>query len=191
MLSTGHTTKRFLAHLRHHSKRFWINTAAVGAVEFALIAPVMLTMYFGVIEVTNALIVNRRVTSVALTAADLISQAASVTNSDMTDIFKASTAILEPYSAANIKIKITSVVADSSNNTKVAWSDGYNTTARSVGANITLPAGLTSAGSSIIFAEVSYNWVSPIVGQLMSSGIAMGDKAYLKPRRSVAVARVN
>ncbi|MBI1262098.1 MAG: pilus assembly protein [Rhizobiales bacterium] len=191
MRNMAQTAKHLLGHLRKGSKRFWLNTAAIGAVEFALIAPVMLTMYFGVIEVTNALIVNRRVTSIALTAADLVSQAASVSNSDMADIFKASTAILEPYSAANIQIKITSVVADSTNKTKVAWSDGYNTTARSVGSNITLPTGLTSAGTSVIFAEVSYNWVSPVVGQLLKSGIAMGDKAYLKPRRSVAVARVN
>lgn len=170
--------------------RFARDTGAIGAVEFALIFPVMLTIYFGVAEMTNALIVQRRVTMIAQTAADLVAQAASVTNSDMTDIMAASTAIMQPFSTGPIKIKITSVVADSTNKTKVAWSDAKNTTARTVGSTVTLPSGLTSAGTSVIYAEVSYAYVSPVVGQVLESGIAMGDQAYLKPRRSVTVARV-
>lgn len=170
--------------------RFLRDTGAIGAVEFALIFPVMMTIYFGVAEMTNALIVQRRVTLIAQTAADLVAQAASVTNSDMTDIMSASTAIMQPFSTGPIKIKISSVVADSTNKTKVAWSDAKNTTARTVGSNVTVPAGLTSAGTSVIYAEVSYAYVSPVIGQVLASGIAMGDQAYLKPRRSVSVARV-
>lgn len=171
-------------------RRFLRDKGAIGAVEFALIFPVMMTIYFGVAEMTNALIVQRRVTLIAQTAADLVAQAASVTNSDMTDIMAASTAIMQPYNTGPIKIKISSVVADSTNKTKVAWSDAKNTTARTVGSSVTLPSGLTSAGTSVIYAEVSYAYVSPVIGQVLATGIAMGDQAYLKPRRSVSVARV-
>lgn len=41
------------------------------AVEFALIIPVMITLYFGTVETTNAMTAARRVTIVAQTAADL------------------------------------------------------------------------------------------------------------------------
>ena len=54
--------------------RFLCDRCGLAAVEFALILPVMLTLYFGGVEVTNMLVANRRVTSVAYTAADLAAQ---------------------------------------------------------------------------------------------------------------------
>jgi len=171
-------------------KRFAREAAGIAAVEFALIFPLMLTFYFGAIEITNMLTANRRVTSVAYTAADITAQAASVSNADITDIFNASSAILAPFSTAPIKVRITSVVANSSNVPKVAWSDGYNIAPRAAGSNMTLPAGLTTAGSSVIVAEVTYAYASPI-SELITETITFSDVAYLKPRRAVQVTRTN
>lgn len=165
-------------------------SAGVGAVEFALIFPVMMTFYFGAIEVTHMLTANRRVTSVAYTAADITAQAASISDADMADIFAASTAILSPFSTTPLKVRITSVVANSSNVPKVAWSDGYNISPRAVGSNITLPAGLTTAGSSVIVTEVTYAYGSPI-SQVLNTSISFDETAYLKPRRAVQIVRSN
>ena len=159
------------------------------AVEFALLIPVMLTMYFGTLETTNAMTAARRVTNVAQTAGDLTAQVAAVTNSDMDDIFAASTAILAPFPTNVVKITVSSIVANSSNasNTKVSWSKAYGgATARSTNSSVTLPTGLTTAGSSVIMVEVTYNYTSPIAS-FITGPIAMNEVAYLKPRRSTEV----
>lgn len=170
--------------------RFLRAGSGIAAVEFALIFPLMLTFYFGSIEVTNMLTANRRVTSVAYTAADITAQAASISNADIADIFNASTAILAPFSTTPLTVRITSVVANSSNVPKVAWSDGRNIAPRAVGSNITLPPGLTTAGSSVIVAEVTYAYSSPI-SEIVTETITFTDNAYLKPRRAVQIARIN
>lgn len=165
------------------------NTRGMVAVEFALIIPLMIMIYFGTIETTNAMTASRRVTNVAQTAADLTAQAASVDTSDINDIFAASTAILTPFPASAIKITITSVVANSSNATTVGWSKAYGTgaTALSTGKAVVLPAGLTTANSSVVMVTVTYTYTSPIATYI-TGPIVMTETAYLKPRRSVSVA---
>lgn len=159
------------------------------AVEFALLIPVMLTMYFGTLETTNALTAARRVTNVAQTAGDLTAQVTNVTTADMNDIFAASSAILAPFPTNVVQITISSIVASSSNasNTKVAWSDAYGgATPRSTNSSVTLPTGLTTPGSSVIMAEVTYTYTSPIAS-FITGPITMHEVAYLKPRRSTEV----
>tara|TARA_R110002110_G_scaffold338508_2_gene548963 strand:+ start:5533 stop:6153 length:621 start_codon:yes stop_codon:yes gene_type:complete len=169
--------------------RYLSDASGMVAVELALLIPVMLTLYFGTIETTNAMTAARRVTNVASTAADLTAQAASVDASDINDIFSASTAILAPFPTNVVKITITSVVASSSNasSTKVSWSKSYGgASARSVNSSVTLPTGLTTAGSSVIMVEVAYTYSSPIA-TFITGPIVMSEIAYLKPRRSTEV----
>ena len=159
------------------------------AVEFALLIPVMLTMYFGTLETTNALTAARRVTNVAQTAGDLTAQVTNVTTADMNDIFAASSAILAPFPTNVVQITVSSIVASSSNasDTKVAWSDAYGgATPRSTNSSVTLPTGLTTPGSSVIMAEVTYTYTSPIAS-FITGPINMHEVAYLKPRRSTEV----
>ena len=86
-------------------QRFFIDCAGLAAVEFALIFPLMIAFYFGAIETSHMLTANRRVTSVAYSAADITAQAISVSNSDMSDIFAASSAILRPFSTTPLSIR--------------------------------------------------------------------------------------
>ena len=44
-------------------RRFWMDGHGVSAVEFALIVPILLSLYFGAVEVGQALIINRKVRS--------------------------------------------------------------------------------------------------------------------------------
>lgn len=184
MSSIDHAPRRRLLSL---ARRFATDRRGLAAVEFALIVPVMLVMYFGTLETTNALTAARRVSNVAETAADLVAQETSVTTSDMNDVFSASTAILTPFDTSSVRIVISSVVADSSNVTRVAWSQAYGgATARSTNSSVTLPTGLTTAGTSVIMAEVTYTYTSPI-GTFITGPITMSEKAYLRPRRTTAV----
>jgi Flp pilus assembly protein TadG len=177
--------------------------SGMAAVEFALIAPIMMALFFGLVEVCNALDAHQKVTSVASTAADLTAQATSVDAADLNDIFAASSAIMSPFSTNDISIVITSIAGDGNRNEgTVLWSqtNGHGT-AHTVGSTITigdpsqlsdedvglLPASCTgSTQCSIILAEVSYNYTSPY-GKFIVGNLPMSDLFYSKPRRVVSV----
>ncbi len=55
--------------------QFWRDARGVSAVEFALIAPVMITLLLGSVELSDVMIADRKATSVASTTADLVAQA--------------------------------------------------------------------------------------------------------------------
>lgn len=170
--------------------RFLCDYKGLAAVEFALILPLMIAFYFGGVEMTNMLVANRRVTAVAYTAADLTAQSASLNDSDIADIFAASAAILQPFATGPLTVRITSVVANASNVPQVAWSDGFQITPRAVGSTVTLPAGLTTPGASVIFVETTYAYASPI-GEAIASTVNFSETAYMKPRRAVQITRSN
>ena len=56
-----------------------------------MLLPLMVTLYLGGVEVSQAIAVDRKVTLVARTLADLVAQATSITNADMTNILNAAT----------------------------------------------------------------------------------------------------
>ncbi len=89
----------------------------VSAIEFAFIAPVLIALYVGAVQLGNALTINRRVFSVASTTADLAAQVKSVSTGDLQDITSAASSILTPFSTAPLRIVVSSVVADNNNNT--------------------------------------------------------------------------
>ena len=160
----------------------------IAATEFALIAPLMITLYFGVTELSDALTASSKVTSMASAAADLVAQADAIHNSDVNDVFSALNAIMFPYGKNDTKIVISSLIDAGNGNVKVAWSDAQNATARSVGSVVTIPTGLVTAGGSVILAEVTYNYSSP-AGKLIFGVVPFSDTFYLRPRKVAQVER--
>src|SRR3569623_1736057 len=56
------------------------------AVEFAMIAPLMLMFYFGLTELCQAMLAERRVSHVASAVGDLVTQTDKLTPADLPDI---------------------------------------------------------------------------------------------------------
>ena len=165
----------------------------VSAVEFALILPTMIVLYLGIAETGNAITVYRRMSSVASTAADLTAQTKTVSTADLNDIVAASSAILSPYPTTPLKIVLSSVVADASNNGKVAWSYSNKGSGRAPNSAYPVPAGLTAPSSSVIVAEITYAF-TPLVDlkSFYSPGsFNMKRTFYSRPRRSLTVAKTN
>ena len=165
------------------------NDDGMSAVEFALIAPIMIATYFGAYEICDVLLVDRKVTDICAATTDLVAQANQISNTVIAEIFHATGASITPYTLTNLQIKVTSVIANAAGNTTVAWSDGYHTTARAVGSSYTLPAGLISPGGSVIMSEVTYTYSTPI-GQFVTSGLTISDSFFQKPRLVIQIPRV-
>ena len=162
------------------------NKSGLAAVEFALLLPVMITLFFGVVEVSLALACRADVTNVASTAADLVAQKSSISTSDMSDVWSAMSAILYPYNTSVAQITVSSIKYDTTTNSltsgKVAWSCTKNGTARTVNATVTLPSGLMVANGSVIMSEITYNYTSPTT-KIITGTKVMTNTFYTKPRR--------
>ena len=97
----------------------------IAATEFAVIVPIMLVMFFGTVEFSSGVAVDRKVTLMARTLSDLTSQSTSVTDTDLTNFFAASTGIMTPYSATPTQSTITELYVDPATLVaKVKWSQG-------------------------------------------------------------------
>jgi len=184
---------------RNHLNRLRQDKRGVSAIEFALVLPVLLLVYFGIVGVTQLLSVDRKVTMITSATADLVAQETVIDNAMIQDIYTASLSIIEPFNSNSVSIVVTSIVADDDNNTTVAWSHTSNGTAKTPGATITVPNGITQANTSVIFTEVAYSYNSIIgqlisgvlptnsFGQMMSGTITLTDKFYTRPRNSSEV----
>jgi Flp pilus assembly protein TadG len=172
-----------------HLKSFIRDRTGVSAIEFAMLAPVMIMLLLGTVELADVMTADRKVTSVASTAADLVAQSISVDDADIDDIFTAATAIMNPYSAAAIEIRITSVNVDGTT-TEVGWGDAYNTSAYAKGSAFVLPAGIATDGASIIVGEVKFTHTS-VIGQFLGGPKEITDIFYMQPRRTLRVVRMS
>ncbi len=174
--------------LRTCAQRFRADRRGVSAVEFALIAPFLITLYLGGVEVTQAVSVNRKTTLVAHTVADLVAQDTNVSNSEMTDILAASATVASPYTTSNLKVTVSSITIDAAGTATIDWSDSLNGTKRATGSVITLPSALAVANSSLIWGEVSYSY-TPMFGWVMTGMLTLSDTIYMRPRITNTVTR--
>jgi Flp pilus assembly protein TadG len=186
--------------------RFRKDKKGLAAVEFALILPLLITLFFGVVEVSMMLSARASVTSVASVTADLIAQKSTVTASDITNVFTAATAILYPNSVDNATIEIYSIVDNNNTTGKVAWSCkriGSNAAVTgattpptgSTGGDIIKAGNLDTNGTpqyggtgSVIIGRITYTYSSP-TSKLVAGTTSMTNMFYARPRRVASIAK--
>ena len=171
--------------LRHLAR----DNSGIAATEFAVIVPLMLVLYFGTVEFSSGIAVDRKVTVMARTLSDLTSQSTSVGDTDMANFFAASAGIMTPYPATPTRATISELYIDPATLVaRVQWSKAYQgAAARGVGTPVVIPAALKVAGTYLIFSEVSYLYV-PTIGYVMAkTGVNLSDVSYTRPRQSTCV----
>jgi Flp pilus assembly protein TadG len=179
-----------LAALSHRCIGFADDRRGVSAVEFAMLLPLMLTLYLGTVEVSQGVSIDRKVTLTTRTVADLASQVSSINNADMTNLLNASAAVIVPYDASQMKVVVSAVTIDANGTAKIAWSDTLNGTKHTAGATVSVPTALNVANTQLIWSEVSYTY-KPTVGYVITGTLNLSDQIYMRPRLSDTVTRVN
>jgi Flp pilus assembly protein TadG len=181
---------RMLVSLRGKFAHFSRDKRGISAVEFAIILPFMAMLYLGGTAITQAIIVKRKVVLVTHTVGDLVARDNEITNAEVTAIFDAAKAVFAPYAwSPLLKIKVSSVGIDAAGSATVEWGESLQDTARVKGAPVTLPTGLNTANSSIIWAEVSYNFTPPVGGAFTGGTLTLTDQLYIRPRLVAKVTR--
>jgi Flp pilus assembly protein TadG len=180
------------------TRAFLDDCRGVVAIEFAIIVPVMLLMYFGMEEISSALAVNRQVTLVARTLSDLTSQSSGVADTDLANFAQTAKAILTPNDPSILRSSITEVYIDPATHVaRVQWSRALaidtsgnvtvGTSAHAVSQIVVVPPELNIDGTYVIWSEVTYNY-KPTIGYLMATaGVNLHDFAYTRPRLTTCV----
>jgi Flp pilus assembly protein TadG len=167
--------------------RFVRDRRANAAIEFAFVVPLMLTLFFGTIEFSSAIAASRKVTLVARTMSDLVSQSSTVTNTDLTNFNTTGSAIMNPYPLPTLQTRVTEIYVDPTTLAgKVIWSKGSGMADRAANSAIIVPTALQIGGTYLIYSEVNYTY-TPAVGYVMRTSVTLTDQTYTRPRISLCV----
>ena len=178
------------SNLSRHLRGLILDQRGVSAVEFAMLLPLMITLYLGAVEISQGVGIDRKVTLTTRTVADLASQVSSINNADMTNLLNASASVIMPYDTSKLKVTVSQITIDSNGVAKIVWSDTLNGTKRTVGSTVTLPTALNVASTSLIWSEVAYSY-TPTIGYVVTGTLNLSDQIYMRPRVSDSVSRVS
>ncbi len=185
--ATLRSVRRVMRSLRH-------DDSGIAAIEFAMIAPLLLLMLFGITDVANYFAVDRKVSQIAQSMSDLTSRYTAVHESDVTNFFTIAGAMLTPYDKNQMKATLHQVYLDPNSKTaKVVWSRG--STPLSKNTVYSVPAGLVGKDSSgnwlanqyLIVGDIKYNYVPTIGWVLNKAGVTASEIAFSKPRQMTCV----
>ena len=184
-------------------KDFISNQSGVAAIEFVLLVPIMLGLYFMLNETSNGLRAARKTTMVARIMADLATRPSNLSDADKNDIFASAGPILSPFPANKGSYRLTSIRFDATGKGFVDWSEVNGSGIGSAHARCTptetrptqpglvplsVPAGLKVANTSVVLAEALVKY-TPIVGYNITGEINLKDQLYMRPRTTDFVTR--
>lgn len=172
--------------------RFGRDEKGVAAVEFALLIPIILALFIGTIEMSQAITIDRRVTQATSATADLIARTRSTTTNELDGIMEIVEQILRPYDPNLMSLTIANVIAapDDETDTTVCWAYQHNggaDTSLQPGSAYSLPPGIVEKGDSVLIAEAKYDYTGLLFEYFVEGAIELTEKFYLKPRLSLAI----
>jgi Flp pilus assembly protein TadG len=177
------TVSRLASMLRRRGRGFRADQRGISSVEFALLLPLMLTMYFGSVEVTDAISADRQITLVASTVAEITSQSTlPLASTDVSNILAAASAVLAPFPVSAAKVTLSSVVIDANGNATVDWSATLNGTPRSGTVTNAIPAALRIANTSVIWGEATFAY-KPVIGYVLTGTLNLSSQIFMRPRQ--------
>jgi hypothetical protein len=164
-------------------RRFGGECRGMAAIEMAFVFPLMVIVYFGLVDVTNLLSAERRVTLAASTLADLVTQApASLTKADLAGFYKAVGPIMDPFPSTSVNID----VIDFRMNGSSAAQHWINTLNGSCGGTPSTSglSDLMTDGNDLVMTRVCISY-RPITGKVFGVGpFTLHQQMVLRPRQS-------
>jgi Flp pilus assembly protein TadG len=184
-------------------RRLATEKRGVAAIEFALIAPLLLAMYFVTMEIAPAIDSSKKVGRGASMIADLVSQQQTVTRADLDAIMRLGEATILPYNRSRLKVFVTGIDVDKDGNPTVLWSrqmvEGAFSEYLASGTAVVIPADLKVANSFYVKVETNLHYEPMIfwnadanakssAGLLATfDNINMKEAYYLRPRVTAKV----
>lgn len=178
----------FRQYLKNSAAKLRKNEEGVAAIEFAIIAPLMITMYFGLAEIASAISVDRRISHGANVAADLVTQNAQMTTDDIEEALAAAVRVMGVNNVSDVTIDIRSYVIDTNGAPQSEGVVQFNSGAATLkNLNVaTLDTKILNENSGVVVTRVAYTY-SPLKLRFFDTDITLNETFMLKPRRSNSV----
>ena len=179
-------------------RRFGPAREAVAVVEFALVLPIMLTMYIASIELSQAFNMDQRIITIAGAVGDLVSRSnastSPITTSTLQDYFQAAQAIISPFPNAKLQQVVSVVAIDKTGKiTTVEWSQGYNGGVAQVqckpyAGSHPIPQAMLSISASnwVVVSEASYVY-PPMLGLFFPNSFYLYHQNFYLPRNAAYI----
>lgn len=171
------------------SRRFREDDDGIAAIEFAIIAPVMIGMYFGLAEVASAISMDRRISHSTNVVGDLATQQPELKGDEIEEVLSAALRVMGVHDVDSVSIDMESFIKPTP--TGAPESRGrirLNSGAGSLTAfdATTLDSKLLNDKSGVVVTRVTYNY-TPLKLRYFDSDITLAETFLLKPRRSDSV----
>ncbi len=160
------------------------------AVEIAMATPILAGLVLSGVEVTRFVVLNQKIERATVTMADLVSQAESLAEGDLANLFAATAFVMTPYDvAAEGRVVVTSIGASGGNPAQVNWQRAFGAGAGASafgaeGGAASLPAGFVVRDSeSVIAAEIYYDY-QPMFFDSLVDPANLYSYAIFRPRFS-------
>ncbi|AVH40186.1 pilus assembly protein [Agrobacterium tumefaciens] len=172
--------------------RFAKDRRGVGAVEFAILFPILLALYLTSFELTIGYNTYKRASTAAASINDLISKTGSVDKTYLAGMQDVGAAVFAPYSTKGLQLKISGIKIDAQKQAKITWSwDEKNLRPYAVGSPVAVPTRLLVENSFLIHVELSIpHELLMFMPDLASSGvksITIGREYFFKQRDAETV----
>jgi Flp pilus assembly protein TadG len=166
--------------------------SGTAAIEFALVVPVMVTLFLGSYETANLVLASMKLEASAETAADLVAQTKVNTvlqSADFTNVTNAAKQVLTPLPISGTQLKIAYASITYSTGTPVIdWHFEVNSANPITVAGVPNNANLANLGNetsgstdSVIVVKLTYAYTSPI-SYVLNSSYTLSESAFNRPR---------
>ncbi|MCP8896704.1 pilus assembly protein [Shinella daejeonensis] len=136
-------------------RRLLRDRRGVGAIEFAIVIPLLIMAYIGAFEISVAMTVYQKVNRASATVSDLLTRTQTTTPSGLDSMKAVTAAILQPFpQREGYSLKITGIIVDVDGRATVAWSRDQNAgTPYRKGSTVTLPEDMDAKDTFIVRTE--------------------------------------
>jgi Flp pilus assembly protein TadG len=173
---------------------FCSDSRGIAAIEMAFIMPFLLFLYFGLIDLTSMISLNRKVTYSASVVADLVTQNANAVDATkipaatIDDFFNAAKLVLKPLNMSNVRIEVYQFRSVSG----APVNQWHKNSAGGTACGAPSTAGMNNLmtdGNDVIVATVctSYTpYMATFLGQavLGATSFTMSEQIALRPRQT-------
>ncbi|MEZ5956832.1 MAG: TadE/TadG family type IV pilus assembly protein [Hyphomonadaceae bacterium] len=172
-------------------RRFARENKGVAALEFAIIAPLlMVPLLLGTVDLIDVMGANKRAQNAAASLADVVARDTEVSNAELAGIWRALDILMYPNDPGSMEIRISSISIVNASTAQVVWSEGHGgMSARSAGSTVSLDSRMMQVGTSIIMVESAYKYDAPL-GFLFQNQVRMTHEAYRRSRLVDPIPRV-
>lgn len=177
-------------------RRIIADRRGVGAIEFAIVAPLLIMTYVGAFEITVAVTMSRKVARASANVSDLLTRSDSTNLASLNAMKDVTRSVLSPFSQDVYNLKMTGITVDDTGKATIAWSRAWSRTVSegaesastpyAKGASVKLPDDVVAKGSFIVRTEFAVKHRILLLAPGLSSQlntITLSKTSYFRHRK--------